>query len=131
MSVEVLWHDDEQTVLRVCFIGSWTWKMYLTAFEKIIEMGAVVSYPFYIVYDLTRSDTLLPSNPHQIMFNTSNRALNEMPNWQHTCFVSERYLHVTMYNMLMRMVPRSKDKFSMMKTFDQALNHITQLAVIG
>jgi hypothetical protein len=60
MGINAVWDDEDQTVLRLEFEGSWVWKDYDVAIEEAYRMLQSVSNPVDVMLNLSDSATVPP-----------------------------------------------------------------------
>jgi hypothetical protein len=62
VGLEVVWDNNEQTVVRFIFEGNWTWEDFHTAIKIGTVMMDTVSHSVISIIDL-RASKFLPANP--------------------------------------------------------------------
>lgn len=60
MGINVVWDNDEQTIIRYEFNGRWTWNDLFAALDKVQEMSTSVEHRVDAIIDLSRAD-LMPA----------------------------------------------------------------------
>jgi len=62
MPVHVNWDDAEQTIIRLDYVGSWTWDECFEALHQANVLVAQVDYPVARIVDMS-AGSLTPPNP--------------------------------------------------------------------
>jgi hypothetical protein len=61
MGITAVWDNDEKTIIRYIYDGSWTWDDFYTAFGQAYKMIDTVNHRVDIIVDV-RMSSLLPQN---------------------------------------------------------------------
>jgi hypothetical protein len=60
MPVTTRWDNPEKTVIRMDFVGKWTWDEFYAANDQLMHLFASVPHTVDILIDNTRNEVLLP-----------------------------------------------------------------------
>ncbi len=80
MSVHVSWDSDEKAVIRLDFVGEWTWEEVEQAVQTVHQMEESCTSQLAVIVDLTKSE----HTPYgHILTHARNFASTASPNWSH------------------------------------------------
>jgi hypothetical protein len=84
MSIHVSWDSDEKAVIRLDFVGEWTWEEVEQAAQTAHQMKKNCMSPIGVIVDLTKSE----HTPYgHILTHARNFASTASPNWSHTVVI--------------------------------------------
>lgn len=77
MPIELMWDDDEHSIIIARFIADWTWVQYHEADRQLLQMAAGVNHRIDLINDLTKSNGLPEGN---LLANIARGQNVEIPN---------------------------------------------------
>lgn len=77
MPITTLWDNEEQTIIRHVYEGTWTWEHFHDSMKQAADMAASVNHTAALIIDI-RNSTLFP----QGLVTQINRLHINKPAWQ-------------------------------------------------
>jgi hypothetical protein len=122
MSVNVVWDNPEQTVLRYTFEGQWTWDEYFPVLMQGREKMGTVSHYVSIINDMLGTQHVPPA------FLTNARSvIHKRPkNTGLAVFVSKQMMFTALHRVLIKFDPLIHANYLLTPTLEEARTKIRQ-----
>ncbi len=116
MGIQVIWDNQDKTVLRYIFDTHWTWEDFYTAKGMAYSMIDTVPHKIGVIFDAPHGITL-PSN----MLTHSKSAVNKLhPNTSCVIVVVSNLYLRSMLTMVMRLSRKAAETLTLVSTLDEA-----------
>jgi hypothetical protein len=117
MSIELLWDNEEKTILRHVYVGRWTWEELREKDADLKLMLASVEHPVDMIIDM-RESFFLPNGP--TIGNLRNAERSLPPNARSVILVGGNLLTL-LISRVMRLIPASgKRRFQIAASLEEA-----------
>lgn len=120
MAVEILWDNDEKTILRYQVNGRWTWDEFWSAFNQSLRMTDEVDHMVDFIFG--DADIAIRSLPPGLLTQLGAVVRRRHPRAGTTVFLaSERSsVRTVWYRLAIKMYPRIGEKYAFATTLDEA-----------
>lgn len=119
MAVDIVWDNDEQTILRYDVEGHWTWDQFMIAYKKGLDMLTHITHRVdFMVNPLdSKSRGYVPSN---MIFHVVTLHRNAPPNVGLTAVIGGSGFFKTLNELNRRLYPRIAERFVFIESLDEA-----------
>jgi len=122
MPIEVVWADQEKTIVQYTFTDKWTWAEFYPALQQALEMETSVTHRVDVIVDM-RNSPIIPSNA---LSNIKIIANKQPPNLRLSVLVSANALVSTLLNLAGRLNQNIARDYRMVATMEEAHKRIQQ-----
>ena len=116
MSIQVVWDNDEKTIIRYTYQGQWTWDELAAVLEEAYALLDTVDHPVDFIIDL-RQSVLLPKDA---LRHGERVAQAVHPNEGRSVVVGANMLVSRLADVFYKIYRRTSKQFRFVATLDEA-----------
>lgn len=116
MTIEVAWADDARTIIVLNYQPGWTWADFREALQRVGELNAGITHPFYIINDV-RSAPKMPDGQAISHFRAAGQ--NNAPNLRYIYIVGTNMLATSLLSSMQKLVPLIAQTWRVVSTMEE------------
>jgi len=121
MTIRVLWHNEQKTIIRHSYEANWTWQDFHNALDETLAMTTDIDQPIDLFIDLHNTQILLPGAITHFRQLTQKLA----PKVAFVVVTGGNQFMKMMFNMFQRVGGHWADNYVWAPTFEQACSIVS------
>lgn len=122
MSVQIVWDNNEKTIIRFIFEGKWTWEEFYPTHYKAIDMVKSVTHRVNVIVDMRKG----VSTPANVLMHIKNISDKQPPNVGLSVIVTDSSFIHSLHRIGVKFYHKIGRYFSVADNLEAAYVKITQ-----